>query len=259
MTEPLRTRLASGKPQFGCWLSLASPFSAEALSQSGFDFLVVDMEHSPADTMDTIGLLQAIGNGIAAPIVRVTENRTALVKRAMDAGAPNVLFPSVNDAAEARQAANAMRYPQVLEGRSNDGQRGVAGVVRAARYGLEPYYLARANATACTIVQIETAAGLANADAIAAIDGVDALFVGPADLAARLGHLDRPDHPDVQRAIARVLQIARGRGKAAGIFALTAEAARTAAAQGFTLIAVGADIAWLMRGAREALAAVRAS
>jgi 2-dehydro-3-deoxyglucarate aldolase len=253
----MRSRLASRIPQFGCWLSLASPYSAEALSQAGFDFLVVDMEHSPADTVDAIGLLQAIGNGTAAPVVRVTENRAALVKRAMDAGAPSIVFPSVNNAAEARLAANAMRYPQVANGRSNGGQRGVAGSVRAARYGLDAEYVARANDSACTIVQIETAAGLANAAEIAAVDGVDALFIGPADLAANLGYLGRPDHPEVQSAIARVLQVARDRDKPAGIFAMSAAAARAAATQGFTLIAVAADLTWLMLGAREALAAAR--
>jgi 2-dehydro-3-deoxyglucarate aldolase len=259
MTDSLRTRIAGGKPQFGCWLSLASPFSAEALSQAGFDFLVVDMEHSPADTLDTIGLLQAIGNGTAAPVVRITENRTSLVKRAMDCGAPNIIFPSVNNADEARAAAAAMRYPQSIDGRSNRGQRGVAGVVRAARYGLETDYALRANEAAFTIVQIETRAGLENVEAIAAVDGVDALFVGPADLAASLGHLGHSDHPEVQEAIARVLQVARKANKAAGTFAFTGESARAAAAQGFALVGVAADIVWLMRGAREALAAARAS
>lgn len=257
MSPSLRSRLASRAPQFGCWLSLASPYSAEALSQAGFDFLVVDMEHSPADTSDTIGLLQAIGNGTAIPVVRVTENRTALVKRAMDAGAPNIIFPAVNDAGEARRAAHAMRYPQIVDGRNNGGQRGVAGIVRAARYGLEADYLARANDAAYTIVQIETAAGLGHVEEIAAVDGVDALFVGPADLAANLGHLGRADHADVQTAIARVLEIARKHGKAAGIFSTTAESARAAAVQGFTLIAVAADLTWLMRGASDALAAAR--
>lgn len=258
MKPSLRTRLAAGQPQFGCWLSLASPAAAEALSFAGFDFLVVDLEHSPADTMDAIGLLQAIDNGTAAPVVRVTENRPALVKRAMDAGAPNVIFPSVNDATEARCAASAMRYPQVIGGRANGGQRGVAGVVRAARYGFDAGYVAGANDAAFTIVQIETAAGLANVGSIAAVEGVDAIFVGPADLAANLGHLGRSDHPEVQNAIARILQVARASGKAAGTFALTAEAARAAAAQGFALIAVAADIVWLTRGARDALAAARA-
>jgi 2-dehydro-3-deoxyglucarate aldolase len=258
MTIPLRARLAGGKPQFGCWLSLASPAAAEALSHAGFDFLVVDLEHSPADTMDAIGLLQAIGNGAAAPVVRVTENRPALVKRAMDAGAPNILFPAVNDATDARNAADAMRYPERLPGGAIGGMRGVAGIVRAARYGLDPEYFAHANANAFTIVQIETAAGLESVDAIASEEGVDAIFVGPADLAANLGHLGRSDHPDVLRAIAHVLQVARRHGKAAGIFALTAESARAAAAQGFALVAVAADITWLMRGASDALAAARA-
>jgi 2-dehydro-3-deoxyglucarate aldolase len=152
-----------------------------------------------------------------------------------------------------------MRYPQSLDGRSNGGQRGLAGVVRAARYGLETDYALRANEAAFTIVQIETRAGLENVEAIVAVDGVDALFVGPADLAASLGHLGHSDHPEVQEAIARVLQVARKANKAAGTFAFTGESARAAAAQGFALVGVAADIVWLMRGAREALAAARAS
>jgi 2-dehydro-3-deoxyglucarate aldolase len=257
MADLLRTRLASGRPQFGCWLSLASPFSAEALSHAGFDFLVADTEHAPADAMETIAMLQAIGNGTAIPVVRVTENRPALVKRAMDAGAPNIIFPSVNTADEARLAVSSMRYPQVVQGRANGGQRGVAGLVRAARYGFEPDYLAQANARVCTIVQVETIAGLDNVESIAAVDGVDLLFVGPADLAANLGHLGRSDHPEVQSAIARIAAVARAKGKAAGIFAASGEAARAAAAQGFTLIAVAADITWLVRGAKDALAIAR--
>ncbi len=253
MNNLVKERLAAGEQLFGCWLSLASPMAAEALACAGFDFLVVDGEHSPADTMDTVALLQAIAAGGSQPIVRVADNTTWLAKRALDAGSPTLLFPMVASADEARRAVAAMRYPQ----QGNGGERGVAGVVRAARFGLAPDYVQTANEAACTIVQIESAAGVEASDEIAAVDGVDALFVGPADLAASLGHLGDSLHPDVQQAIDRVLAAAKRSRKAAGIFAGSAAEARDYAARGFTLVSLAADVAWLLAGARQALAAAR--
>jgi 2-dehydro-3-deoxyglucarate aldolase len=253
MNNPLKQRLAAGERLFGCWLTLASPLVAEALACAGFDFLVVDGEHSPADAMDTVALLQAIAAGGSQPIVRLTDNTTWLAKRALDAGSPTLLFPMVASRDEARRAVAAMRYPQ----HGNDGARGVAGIVRAARFGLADGYLQTANEAACTIVQIESAAGVEAAGEIAAVDGVDALFVGPADLAASLGHLGDSRHPQVQQAVDRVLAAARGSRKAAGIFAGSATEARDYAARGFTVVALAADVVWLLAGARQALAAAR--
>lgn len=253
MSNPLKERLQARSPLFGCWLSLASPMAAEALALAGFDFLVVDGEHSPADAMETVALLQAIAAGGGQPIVRVTENQPALAKRALDAGSPTLLFPMVDGAEDGRRAVASMRYPQ---GR-NVGRRGVAGIVRAARYGQQGDYLSTANDDACTIVQIESAAALAASEAIAAVEGVDCLFVGPADLAASLGHLGDSGHAEVQRAIETVLAAATAHGKAAGIFAGSAQEARACAARGFTLIALAADIFWLLQGARQALAEAR--
>jgi len=249
----LKQRLAAGEQLLGCWLALASPLVAEALAGAGFDFLVVDGEHSPVDAMDTVAMLQAIAAGGSQPIVRLAENVPWLAKRAMDAGCPTLLFPMVASADEARRAAASMRYPQA----GGDGSRGVAGIVRAARYGLDAGYVRGANAAACTIVQIESATAVAAAAQIAAVDGVDALFVGPADLAASLGHLGDSRHAQVQQAIDRVAAAARAEGKAAGIFAASAGEAREYAGRGFTLIALAADVVWLLKGAREALAAAR--
>jgi len=253
VNNPIKERLAAGEQLFGCWLTLASPLVAEALACAGFDFLVADGEHSPADSMDTVALLQAIAAGGSQPIVRVTDNTTWLAKRALDAGAATVIFPMVGSAAEARRAVAAMRYPQ----HGNGGQRGVAGIVRAARFGLAAEYLQTANEAACTIVQIESAAGVEAAAEIAAVDGVDALFVGPADLAASLGHLGDSRHGQVQQAIDRVLAAAKGSRKAAGIFAGSAAEARDYAARGFTLVSLAADVVWLLAGARQALATAR--
>jgi len=253
VNNPVKQRLAAGEQLFGCWLTLASPLVAEALAAAGFDFLVVDGEHSPADTMDTVALLQAIAAGGSQPIVRVTDNTTWLAKRALDAGSPTLLIPMVGSADEARRAVAAMRYPQ----QGNGGARGVAGIVRAARYGLAADYVRTANESACTIVQIESAAAVEAAEEIAAVDGVDALFVGPADLAASLGHLGDSRHPQVQQAIDRVAAAARSRRKAAGIFAGSAAEARDYAARGFSLVSVAADVVWLLAGARQALATAR--
>ena len=253
MNNPIKRRLAAGEPLFGCWLTLASPLVAEALACAGFDFLVVDGEHSPADTMETMALLQAIAAGGSEPIVRVTDNTTWLAKRALDAGAATLLFPMVATADEARRAVAAMRYP----GRGEGGARGVAGIVRAARFGLAAAYLHTANEAACTIVQIESAAGVDAAEEIAAVEGIDALFVGPADLAASLGHFGDSRHPQVQQAIDRVAAAARSRRKAAGIFAASAAEAGDYAARGFTLVSLAADVVWLLAGARQALAAAR--
>lgn len=253
MSNLLKQRLAAGEPLFGCWLTLASPMAAEALALAGFDFLVVDGEHSPADSMDTVALLQAIAAGGSQPIVRVTDNTTWLAKRAIDAGSATLLFPMVGSRDEARRAVAAMRYPQ----QGNGGARGVAGIVRAARYGLAADYLRTANEAACTIVQIESTAGVDAAGEIAAVDGVDALFVGPADLAASLGHLGDSGHPEVQQAIDRVAAAAKRQRKAAGIFAASAAEARDYAARGFTLVSLAADLVWLLAGARRALAAAR--
>ena len=253
MTNPFKRKLADRAIIYGGWLALSSPLASEALGHAGFDFLVVDTEHAPADTMDLVAMLQALSAAPAHPVVRVTENTPALVKRAMDAGAQTVLFPNVNGAAEARRAAASMRYPQ----QGNGGLRGVAGATRGGRFGLVPDYLQTANAAACTVVQIESAAALAEVETIAALAEVDALFVGPADLSASLGHLGNSGHPEVQAAIARVAQVAAGYRKTAGILALDAEQAQRYRAAGYTMIALGLDTQWLLSGARQALAGVR--
>jgi 2-dehydro-3-deoxyglucarate aldolase len=253
MDNPFKQQLAQRAPVYGGWLALSAPLAAEALAHAGFDFLVVDTEHAPADTMDLVALLQAMSAAPAQPVVRVTESSPALVKRAMDAGARTVLFPNVNSAEEARRAAASMRYPQD----GNGGLRGVAGVTRGNRFGLVPGALLAANAAACTIVQIESAAALAGVEQIAAEPGVDALFVGPADLSASLGHLGNAAHPEVLAAIARVAQVAAAHGKSAGILALDTAQAQRYRELGYTMLALGLDTQWLLAAARQALAAAR--
>jgi 2-dehydro-3-deoxyglucarate aldolase len=253
VTNQFKRRLAQRELVYGGWLAMSSPLASEALAHAGFDFLVVDTEHAPADTMDLVAMLQAVSAAPAQPVVRVTENAPALVKRAMDAGALTLLFPNVNSADEARRAAASMRYPQ----NANGGLRGVAGVTRGGRFGLLTDYLLTANEAACTIVQIESAAALDAVESIAALPDVDALFVGPADLAASLGHLGNSGHSDVQAAIARVAKVAAKHGKSAGILALDTPQAQRYRGCGYTMIALGLDTQWLLLAARQALAGVR--
>jgi 2-dehydro-3-deoxyglucarate aldolase len=238
----------------GCWLMLSSPAAAEALAHCGFDWLLIDQEHAPNDTGDVIHHLRAIdaarsrGAEVEA-VVRVAAHDPMLVKRAMDAGARTIIFPTVEDEAQARQAVRSTRFPAG----DNGGIRGIAGIVRAGTYGLDPDYVSRANDEASVIVQIETAAGVAHADAIAAVDGVDCLFIGPADLSSSLGHAGNPSHPTVREAMRNVCEAAARAGKAAGIFALSVDEALACRDWGFQMISLHSDVAWITRAARAAV------
>lgn len=247
-----KSRLALGETLVGCWLNLGSPAATEALAHAGFDFLVIDAEHSAIDSMDMLSMLMAIGTR-AAPLIRLADHQAAAIKRALDAGCPNLIFPGVESAQQARQLVAATRYPHPGEA----GTRGVAGLVRAARYGLDRDYLQHANESVCVIAQIETAAGLAEVEAIAAEPGIDAVFIGPADLAACLGHLGDPAHAEVREATLRIQAAASAQGKPCGVFANDAWQARAALSAGLSLVALGADVIWLLKGARDALATMR--
>ncbi|MDE2430803.1 MAG: 2-dehydro-3-deoxyglucarate aldolase [Burkholderiales bacterium] len=250
MKQNLRPRNA----MIGCWITLASPAVAEAIAHCGFDWLLVDAEHAPNDTGDIAAQLRAIdaacANGASVSVaVRVPVNDATLVKRAMDCGAQTIMFPTIETVEEAKAAIASMRFPQ----NGNGGVRGVAGLVRAGRYGLDREYVGNANQNACAVLQIETREGLHNIEEIAALDGADCLFIGPADLSASLGHLGQADHPEVQNAIAHILQVCTQAGKAAGIFAASVEDAARYRDIGFSLISLHSDVAWLTRGAMHAL------
>jgi len=174
--------IASGNTLIGAWLMSGTPSTAEALGSVGFDFLVVDMEHTPIDTPQMIGILQAIAGTPAQAIVRPPWNDMVMVKRAMDAGAQTLLFPFVQNADEAKRAVASTRYPP-------DGVRGVAGTHRGSRYGTIPNYLKRANEEVCVIVQIETVPAFDQLRSIAAVPGVDSIFIGPGDLSASMGFI----------------------------------------------------------------------
>lgn len=236
--------LAEGRQQIGLWCSLPDPYVTEFLAHAGFDWLLLDSEHSPSD-------LKIIGTQIAVArdanttlIVRPPVNDTVVIKQYLDIGAQTLLLPMVNTAEEARAAVAAMRYPPT-------GVRGVAGTTRASRYGLIPDYHKNAHKELCLLVQVETKTALENLEAIAAVEGVDGIFIGPSDLAASLGFPGNPYAPEVVATIETAIQRIQAAGKPAGILAFDEEYLHRCIAQGTTFTAVGGDIALLLGGARN--------
>ena len=240
-----RSDLLAGRQLIGCWASLANPITTEVLGLAGFDWLLLDGEHSPNDVLTFIPQLMALKDSPSAPVVRPPWNDTVVIKRLLDAGFYNFLIPFVESDAAARAAVAATRYPPA-------GIRGVAASQRHNRYGTVPDYLANVNDNICVLVQIESKAGVDAIDAIAAVDGVDGIFVGPNDLAAALGHLGNPGHPDVQKAIRHVFDRAKAQGKPSGTLAPVEADARRYLEWGATFVAVGSDLG-LFRGATQAL------
>ncbi len=241
-----RQDLLAGKTQIGCWVSLGSAISTEVLGVAGFDWLLLDAEHAPNDVLNLIPQLMALKDSPSAPVVRPPWNDTVVIKRLLDAGFFNFLIPFVESAEQARCAVAATRYPP-------QGVRGVSVSQRGNRYGAQADYFSAVNDQIAVIVQIESRAGVAAAAEIAAVDGVDCLFVGPSDLAAGFGHFGQPNHPEVQGAIASVLAAARAAGKPTGILSPAEADARRYLAQGLTFVAVGSDLG-VLRMQTQALA-----
>jgi 4-hydroxy-2-oxoheptanedioate aldolase len=239
--------LAEGRPQIGLWCTLSSPIAVEVVAGSGFDWLLLDTEHSPNELDMVLAQLQAAAAWPVHTVVRPAWNDMVLIKRLLDIGAQSLLLPYVQDAEEARRAVAYTRYPP-------EGKRGVAGVTRASLYGRIPDYARRAHEELCVLVQVETRQALANIEAMAAVPGVDGIFVGPADLAADLGHPGEPKHPDVQAAIEQAITRIRQAGKAPGILFADEARARRYLELGALFVAVGVDTTILARQT-EALAA----
>jgi 4-hydroxy-2-oxoheptanedioate aldolase len=232
--------LREGRPRIGFWTQLTSPIAVEILAFSGFDFLVIDTEHAPNQLQLVLAQLQAMSAGPASPIVRVAWNDAVLFKHLLDVGAQTLMVPFVQDAEEARRAVAATRFPP-------HGIRGVAGTTRASRYGRVADYLTRAHEELCVLVQIESRAAVANIESIAAVEGVDGLFIGPGDLSADLGHIGDAGHPDVSAAIDDAIRRIRATGKAAGILAPIEANARRYLDMGCLVVAVGSDVGILAR------------
>ena len=237
--------LLAGKRLIGCWSSLANAITTEVLGVAGFDWILLDGEHSPNDVTTFIPQLMALKDSPSAPVVRPASNNEVEMKRLLDAGFYNFLVPFVESADEALRAVRATRYPP-------QGVRGVSVSQRSNRYGTVPDYFKSINDHICVMVQIESRAGVAAARHIAAVDGVDCIFVGPSDLAANLGHLGNAGHPDVQQVIASVFADAKACGKPIGILAPVEADARRYIQMGATFVAVGSDLG-VFRSASQAL------
>lgn len=240
-----RADLLACKPLVGCWVSLSNPVTAEVLGLAGFDWLLIDGEHAPNDVSTLVPQLMALKDSVSAPVVRPPWNEPVIIKRLLDAGFHNFLVPFVESAEQARAAVASTRYPP-------RGIRGVSVSQRGNRYGTTPDYLRIVDDNIAVMVQIESRGGLEAIDAITAVDGVDGLFVGPQDLAAALGHLGDPAHPDVQKAIRHIIERARAGGKAAGTLAPVEADARRYMEWGATFVAVGSDLG-LFRSATQSL------
>jgi len=242
----LKRALRDGQAQIGLWSSLSSHVAAEIVAGAGFDWILIDTEHSPNELADVHRQLQAMQGSAASAVVRPAWNDPVAFKRLLDLGVQSLLVPYVQNAEEARRAVAATRYPP-------DGIRGVATTTRASRYGRVKGYLGRAHEEICVIVQIETRAALAGLEAIAAVEGVDALFIGPSDLAADMGHLGNSAHPEVRAAMDDAIGRIRATGKAAGTLTAVEADARRWLDVGCNLLAVGSDAGILARQA-DALA-----
>ena len=242
LKNAFKARLKAGEPQIGLWLGLANAYCAELAANAGFDWLLIDGEHAPNDLRSLLGQLQAIAPYPSQPIIRPVVGDTALIKQVLDIGVQTLLVPMVESAEQARELVRAITYPP-------HGVRGVgSALARASRWNSVPDYLDKADEEMCLLVQIENTVGLANLDEIASVDGVDGVFIGPADLSAAMGHRGNPGHPDVQAAIEDAIARVRKAGKAVGILSADEKLARRYLELGATFVAVGVDTTVLMRG-----------
>ncbi|MFG1225579.1 4-hydroxy-2-oxoheptanedioate aldolase [Xanthobacter wiegelii] len=242
--------LAERRPQIGLWLGLTSPYTAEICAGAGYDWLLVDGEHAPNDIPSLLAQLQAIGAASHA-VVRPPIGEAWLIKQVLDIGAQSLLVPMVESAAQAQALVRAVRYPP-------HGVRGVgAALARASAFNRIPDYLQTANAEICLLVQVETLSALEKAGEIAAVDGVDGVFIGPSDLAADMGFLGRPGAPEVLEAIARGLEAIHGAGKPSGILTSDMALARRYLADGVSFLAIGTDVGLLGQATTRHLADFR--
>jgi len=246
--NPFKQAIADKRAQIGLWLGLADPYAAELCATAGFDWLLVDGEHGPNDLRSMLAVLQAVAPYSSHPIVRIPYGDATLIKQVLEIGAMTLLVPMVDSAPQAQSLVRAMRYPP-------GGTRGVGcGLARSSRWNAYPQYQHEANECVCLLVQVETVTGLEQLDAIAAVEGVDGVFIGPADLAASMGFPGQLGHPIVRSAIEDAISRVLAAGKAPGILATDASLARHYIELGARFVAVGVDATMLARATR-ALAA----
>jgi len=240
------------KQQFGMFSTLASPLLTEVFAHLPFDWILIDTEHSPNEPADVVHQLQVLSGFPIPAIVRPAWSEMVMTKRWLDLGAQTLLFPYVQSAEQAALAVSHARY-------APRGIRGVSGASRAAGYGLTPDYFKTVEEELCIIVQIESPEALADIEAIATVDGVDGVFIGPSDLAASMGHLGNPLHPDVQRAVDDGFRRLAAIGKPRGYITNNEEEMRRRAVQGIEFLAIATDTAIIARGAKQLLEAARSS
>jgi len=246
-----KERLTQERAQLGLWQALANNYAAEICARCGFDWLLFDMEHVPNTMQTMLAQVQAVAPFDVEPIVRVASAEPVAIKQFLDMGFATILVPMVDDARLAGEMVRACRYPPA-------GIRGVSSATaRGAGFGSKPNYLHEANDQVTLIVQIESRAGLENADAIVQTDGVDAIFIGPNDLAACLGHPGNSGHRTVQDAIDTIKAAGDRAGKPVGIFGQSEEDAETRIKQGYRFVSLGTDIGLLLSGADRLLAPYR--
>jgi len=240
LANGFKAALQRGGPLIGYWCTLDGDAAAEIAAGAGFDWLLIDTEHAPASDQDVLRKLQVAAGYPVWPVVRPSANDRIRIKRLLDVGAQTLLIPYVETVEQAAEAVAATRYPPT-------GKRGVAGTTRAARYGGVPGYLARADEEICVLVQIESRSGLDNLEAIAAVDGVDGVFVGPADLAANCGLTLPADRAKITALIEDTLRQIAATGKPGGILTVVEAEARRYLEMGAAFVAVGVDAAILAR------------
>ncbi len=246
LTSTLRDDLATAKrPLIGMWLSTGSPLVAEICAGSGLDWVLIDAEHGPNDLTSILPQLQALAAYPVTTLVRPPIGDTVLLKQYLEIGVQNLLIPLVETAEQAAELVRAVRYPP-------QGVRGVgASLGRSSRWGRVKDYMTNADSSISLYLQIESATAVANAEAILATEGVDGIFVGPADLAASMGHLGESGHPDVVAAVESCLALARAAGKPAGVYASDPTLADRYIAAGVSFVCVGADVTILARGTED--------
>ena len=246
----LKQALLEKQLQVGCWLSLGSHTATEICASAGFDWVLVDMEHAPNDVPQVLHLLHAAAAYPGSIMVRTYWNDTVLIKRLLDLGVQSLLMPNVQTVEEAQRAVAAVRYPP-------RGVRGVSANSRSNRFGRIKDYFKRADDELCLMVQIETRQGLDNLEAIAAVDGIDGLFIGPQDLAADLGHLGNPGQAEARAAMGETLHRIDKTGKVPGILAFVEADAKHWIDEGARFVAVTGDAFLLARSTEAVVAAFK--
>ncbi|MCJ0765199.1 4-hydroxy-2-oxoheptanedioate aldolase [Variovorax terrae] len=238
-----KSALARGDLQLGLWLALADAYAAELCAGCGFHWLLIDGEHAPNDLRNMLAALQAVAPYPSHPVVRIPKADDTLIKQVLELGATTLLVPMVESADQARQLVRAMRYPP-------QGIRGVgSAIARSARWSRYPDYLHEANERMCLLVQVETHEALARIEEIAAVEGVDGVFIGPADLSASMGLIGQPAHPEVKAAITEALHRIAHAGKAPGILCADEALARHYIEAGARFVALGVDTSLLVKAA----------